>query len=384
MKGNLFLLLLLLPALTGSAQNASFDKALSELHGRYITENVYLHLDKGICIAGDTLWFKGYVLEGNLLSGNSTSLHVELFDKTGYLILMKVFPLYDGITVGQLEIPANLTADVYYIRAYTKWQCNFDTRRLYQAPITVIDSKTNNATVLNRIYRNNNFSVTSGDDITLTSSNTPKGLHCTISCTETSPYIDSTLQLYFIGAGVTGKTNFTLSREKLVKSALMPLAPELAGHEMDMILLSSSGRVILQDKVFFNAAGIAVDILTDTISIAGKGLNSWRIRIKDTVSTLSVTVTDAEIDTNRISINNSISSTVLNYQDLIGGRFPDVNLVDSNYIRCRGVAQRISGRQPIRNKQLLAFITTKDSATSFEMIPIDSSGRFDLKNLFFY
>jgi hypothetical protein len=101
-------------------------------------------------------------------------------------------------------------------------------------------------------------------------------------------------------------------------------------------------------------------------------------------ASVSVSITDAEIDTNRITISNSISSAMISYQELLNGILPDTGFIDSNYLRLRGIAKRASKGQIIKNKKLLAFITTKDSARDFQVIQIDSTGLFDLKNMMFY
>lgn len=384
-RGNILLLFLcwILISLPSSAQNSFFSKVIPHL-SKNSPENIYLHLDKSICLAGDTIWFKGYILEGNTLSKNSTSLNVEFFDKRGYLIYTRVFPIYSGITFGQLEIPDHTTPDIYYIRAYTRWQCNFNTHSLYQVPVTIIDSKSNNVSILKHINRNKNQVSFFSDDINVIAKTNQQTINLQVG-TDNAYYIDSVLSLFLVSAGATASVQFTLTKEKPLHDIVIPVNSRKAGHEVDLLVMAPSGQILWQDKIFFPATIPTISIITDTLRINDKGFNSWRIHVKDTsILSLSVSITDAEVDTSRITIGNSISSSMINYADIRSGKPYPTRVIDSNYISCKGIAYRISKNDRVKNKKLFAFISTKDSLRSFQIINIDSVGRFDLKNLFFH
>lgn len=88
-------------------------------------EKLYLHLDRESYFAGQTIWLKGYFMAGLIPSGQSSSLYVELVNSENYVVLRNIFPVYYGTTIGgQIDIPENLVAGTYQIRAYSSIMLN--------------------------------------------------------------------------------------------------------------------------------------------------------------------------------------------------------------------------------------------------------------------
>ncbi|MGN7785667.1 hypothetical protein ACTJIJ_14150 [Niabella sp. 22666] len=88
-------------------------------------EKLYLHLDRESYFAGQTIWLKGYFMAGLIPSGQSSSLYVELVNSENDVILRNIFPVYYGTTIGgQIDIPENLVAGTYQIRAYSSIMLN--------------------------------------------------------------------------------------------------------------------------------------------------------------------------------------------------------------------------------------------------------------------
>lgn len=101
-------------------------------------EKAYLHLDKPYYTVGDTLWFKGYLVEGSLHLADSASqvLYVDLIEqRTGKNIALKRIPLYGGLGHGDLILPESLPYGAYTIRAYTNWMRNFSEDFFFQKNI---------------------------------------------------------------------------------------------------------------------------------------------------------------------------------------------------------------------------------------------------------
>lgn len=71
-----------------------------------VIEKIYLGTDKEIYEPSDTLWFKGYVFnQFNGLSDQSVALHITLIDEEGTTIRDTSWPIYDGVTHGQIPMP---------------------------------------------------------------------------------------------------------------------------------------------------------------------------------------------------------------------------------------------------------------------------------------
>ena len=90
-------------------------------------EKVYLHFDKPYYMAGETMWFKGYLFDATFHKVDSVSrvMYVDLIDETnGKTIATRVLNC-DGSTHGDIALPDSLDEGVYKIRAYTNYMRNY-------------------------------------------------------------------------------------------------------------------------------------------------------------------------------------------------------------------------------------------------------------------
>jgi hypothetical protein len=90
-------------------------------------EKVYLHFDKPYYMAGETMWFKGYLFDGinHRIDSVSRVLYVELIDDTKGKIIASRMLKCDGSTHGEFALPDSLAEGVYHIRAYTNYMKNY-------------------------------------------------------------------------------------------------------------------------------------------------------------------------------------------------------------------------------------------------------------------
>ncbi|MEO6686679.1 MAG: TonB-dependent receptor plug domain-containing protein [Dyadobacter sp.] len=101
---------------------------LQEYRRIFPQEKAYLHLDKPYYVAGDTLWFKAYLVEGSVHFADSASqvLYVDLIDKrSGKNIALRRVKLAGGLGNGDIVLNDDLPKGAYTIRAYTSWMRNF-------------------------------------------------------------------------------------------------------------------------------------------------------------------------------------------------------------------------------------------------------------------
>jgi hypothetical protein len=131
----IFVSLLLLLAFTVHAQEP--EKLLQQFSERYPQEKVVLQFSKPAYLAGESIYFKAYVLNGYEPSLLSTNLYAELYDKDKNLLQKQLILLQKGSGNGRFALPASLAEDVYYIRAYTQWMRNFDRTLWLPKPIPV-------------------------------------------------------------------------------------------------------------------------------------------------------------------------------------------------------------------------------------------------------
>jgi hypothetical protein len=125
----------------------SLKKLVSQLekyHQTYPQEKAYLHTDKPYYVAGETLWFKAYLVEAltNRPDTVSVPLYVDLIDNVaGKIINQRIIKLSGGFGHGDFTLPDSLQAGVYRLRAYTNWMRNMDESLFYTKDFQVYSTK---------------------------------------------------------------------------------------------------------------------------------------------------------------------------------------------------------------------------------------------------
>lgn len=105
-----------------SLENVLKEKSVTQ-------EKIYIHTDNNCYFVGDTLWYKAYVVMADSLKPTRYSkvLYVELLTPDGYLVeRQQLYIKDDGTAACQFALSDSLYSGYYEVRAYTKWQLNFN------------------------------------------------------------------------------------------------------------------------------------------------------------------------------------------------------------------------------------------------------------------
>lgn len=121
-----------------SAKTQSLDSALAKISTNYQPEKVYLQYDKSSYYAGETIWFKAYLMQGFYAANESKNLYVDWIADNGTVLSHTVSPIVDAGTNGQFEVPAEYKSEFVHVRAYTRWMLNFDTAFVYSKDIRIL------------------------------------------------------------------------------------------------------------------------------------------------------------------------------------------------------------------------------------------------------
>jgi hypothetical protein len=130
------------PAQDPSRQLAAYQQAFPQ-------EKVYLHLDKPYYHAGDTLWFKSYLVDASFHLPDSVSriLYVDLIeDRRGVLLQHLQVKSDNGFGNGTLTLADTLPAGAYRVRAYTNWMRNFPEENFFEKEFRVYRDKAESMT----------------------------------------------------------------------------------------------------------------------------------------------------------------------------------------------------------------------------------------------
>lgn len=145
----IFALFALFSAFTIIGNGDLSEKILAQLT-RYMRETpqekVYLHFDKPYYMAGETMWYKGYLFDATAHGVDSFSrvLYVDLIDPSvGKVLIHNTLKCEQGMTDGSFKLPDTLVEKTYTVRAYTNYMKNFSEDWFFQKPIKIWQSKNN-------------------------------------------------------------------------------------------------------------------------------------------------------------------------------------------------------------------------------------------------
>lgn len=105
-------------------------------------EKLYLHIDKPYYAAGDSIWFKGYLVNATTHTGNlpGNFIYVELIDRKDSIVYRKKIKRTNDIFQGNIPLSANFAAGDYLIRSYSTWMRNIGDDFFYTRKIKIANS----------------------------------------------------------------------------------------------------------------------------------------------------------------------------------------------------------------------------------------------------
>jgi hypothetical protein len=108
-------------------------------------EEIYVHSDRNVYIAGENMFFNIYLLDWQSLkpSLNSRIAYFELLNNENRAVVQKRILLNDGFGPGQLVLPDSLSSGTYTLRAYTNWMKNFMPDNCFMKEIKIYNALSN-------------------------------------------------------------------------------------------------------------------------------------------------------------------------------------------------------------------------------------------------
>jgi len=362
MLKNPILLYLLLATMTAYGQN----------------ERVYLHVDKYSCRVADTLWFKAYIMKGTSPSSVSTNLYVELFTPEGVPLSRDVFPIFQGISIGQIKVPDSLVTGNYFLRAFTRYQLNYDTVDFFNAPIMVFNKERPRfshhrkpAPVFNQetsgIIKGILWTTTlhGGELSSMLAIDSARGLR---NLRLVEPLMKD--------SGMVA--SIVLGQGQRQKYCLFPLDTTRENQEL---LLFEDSVLIGSQYLHLHSSSTKAELQADTLDLAPGGYNSWEIKFPGTdIYSASISISDAEgmnpVPASIVGLDNSRT------EDLTR----PIDQADTSFLTFDGKATRTSGKaikDEFSREILLAG--ARDSNFLFtKTLRMDDIGHFKLDSLFFF
>ncbi|QMW00420.1 TonB-dependent receptor plug domain-containing protein [Spirosoma foliorum] len=141
--------------------DGDFSKLLVERFQTYNqqhpTEKVYVHTDRDAYLVGETIWLKGYLMNGATHEADSVSrvLYIDLVDPIAQRVRLRMqLRATAGYAPGQLFLPDSVAAGTYQLRGYTNFMRNYPDAYFFSKTITILGADVANAESANGVATN--------------------------------------------------------------------------------------------------------------------------------------------------------------------------------------------------------------------------------------
>ncbi|HLZ88420.1 MAG TPA: hypothetical protein VKQ52_14290, partial [Puia sp.] len=138
------LLLTLGSAALAQAEKDSLQASFARFQSSIPQEKLFVHVDKTVYLAGETIWFKVYAVDARSNTPDSLSAiaYVEIIDRDQKPVLQEKVAMPDGKGDGYFRLPPSIPSGHYILRAYTNWMKNFSPDLFYQQEVTILNTLT--------------------------------------------------------------------------------------------------------------------------------------------------------------------------------------------------------------------------------------------------
>ncbi|WP_040397732.1 MG2 domain-containing protein, partial [Cesiribacter andamanensis] len=107
-----------------------------------VLEKLYVHTDRSFYLAGESMWYKVYAVNGSLHTPLDLSkvAYLEILDAQNKVVLQTKIALEAGTGKGSFYLPLSLSSGTYKVRAYTSWMKNFGPEYFFEKEISLVNS----------------------------------------------------------------------------------------------------------------------------------------------------------------------------------------------------------------------------------------------------
>jgi TonB-dependent SusC/RagA subfamily outer membrane receptor len=120
---------------------------------KYKQQKIYLHTDKNIYLAGETVWMKAYLIDASSCLPDSVSkdIYVDIIDFNNNHIQSIILRNKNGYSYGDLPLSDTLQEGNYQLRSYTNWMRNFDNDFFFNKTISIKNPNYENVITTGRL-----------------------------------------------------------------------------------------------------------------------------------------------------------------------------------------------------------------------------------------
>jgi hypothetical protein len=130
------------PAVAQETGKDSIQTAFSRYQSKAPQEKLFVHIDRTFYLAGETIWFRLYDIDGrsNRPAALSGIAYIEVLDRDQRPVLQTKVEMKNGSGDGAFSIPLSIPSGEFLFRAYTSWMRNFSPDFYYMQPLTILNT----------------------------------------------------------------------------------------------------------------------------------------------------------------------------------------------------------------------------------------------------
>jgi hypothetical protein len=126
--------------LHSATQAQNIDSAITNFYEHSSFEKAYVHFDNNKYAAGQTIWYKAYLLNGFEPSLISKNFYIDWYDDHGKLVSSSITPISYYFSSGSFTLPKQYKGKYIQAIAYTKWMRNFDSAYFFKQKFPIISN----------------------------------------------------------------------------------------------------------------------------------------------------------------------------------------------------------------------------------------------------
>lgn len=209
---------------------------------RLPSEKLHLVLDKPNYFAGDTLWFKVYLVNASNRQPSliSNKVYVELINDSSRVTDRLIIPIVNGLGEGDFKLsPKGLTDGGYTLRAYTNWMQNFGEELFFHKRFYIGDDG------------KNNWLISEQHSVKTTADGKEVTLAVQLNDAKNSPVMYTDVQLQLLtGSKTVFKKAFTTSDQGTFKTS-WALPANTDTRNLKLVLQNSTDKKSRQSFPFY-------------------------------------------------------------------------------------------------------------------------------------
>lgn len=121
---------------------SSIDARFKDYSQAFLQEKQYVHTDRNFYLAGETVWFKIYNVDASFHQPMDLSkvAYVEILDAGHKPVLQTKVSLKEGVGIGSITLPDDVSSGNYLLRSYTNWMKNFGADYFFEKTISIVNT----------------------------------------------------------------------------------------------------------------------------------------------------------------------------------------------------------------------------------------------------